>query len=573
MKIKKIFWGITLSRLRRRLRPWAWMNAKKELLGGMSLNGHARSKMSGGITPPKAGSIQVPRACPWGIPLLLGLGAGLLVAAQFNLSSPAQSQQQASNPEIAAVVPAGTFEGFRMEDSVINVATTTGKAVVSLTVEHVSKVGGPGARKFYFNSPEGQSPFLENDPFRKFFDDFFGEVPEREYKQIGVGSGVIIDPQGYILTNQHVVDGADKITVVLPDGREFKGEIKGQDLRSDLAVIKINAKDLPVAVLGDSDNLRIGQWVVAIGNPFGLSVQNSEPTVTTGVISALHRTLGKTLGKGRDYSDLIQTDAAINPGNSGGPLVNLKGEIVGINVAIFSTSGGYQGIGFAVPSNVAKRIISRLIEGKKVEYGWLGITVQDLNEDLSGYFGLADKNGALVAGVLKDGPAQKAGIKKGDIIKQFDAKAINSVKDLLAMVNKTEIGRKVKIIAIRDKKETVFEVVISSRPQDKDLETQSPAQEEVQAGVWRGLEIADLDSRAARKFNLQGNEGVVVVNVKTDSPADGAGVIPGDLILEINRQKVKDAAEFQKITRGLKGDCLVVTLRGYLVIKDSSEKQ
>ncbi len=573
MKIKKIFWGITLSRLRRRLRPWAWMNAKKELLGGMSLNGHARSKMSGGITPPKAGSIQVPRACPWGIPLLLGLGAGLLVAAQFNLSSPAQSQQQASNPEIAAVVPAGTFEGFRMEDSVINVATTTGKAVVSLTVEHVSKVGGPGARKFYFNSPEGQPPFLENDPFRKFFDDFFGEVPEREYKQIGVGSGVIIDPQGYILTNQHVVDGADKITVVLPDGREFKGEIKGQDVRSDLAVVKINAKDLPVAVLGDSDNLRIGQWVVAIGNPFGLSVQNSEPTVTTGVISALHRTLGKTLGKGRDYSDLIQTDAAINPGNSGGPLVNLKGEIVGINVAIFSTSGGYQGIGFAVPSNVAQRIISRLIEGKKVEYGWLGITVQDLSEDLSGYFGLADKNGALVAGVLKDGPAQKAGIKKGDVIKQFDAKAINSVKDLLAMVNKTEIGRKVKIIAIRDKKETVFEVVISSRPQDKDLETQSPAQEEVQAGVWRGLEIADLDSRAARKFNLQGNEGVVVVNVKTDSPADGAGVIPGDLILEINRQKVKDAAEFQKITRGLKGDCLVVTLRGYLVIKDSSEKQ
>ena len=510
----------------------------------------------------------------WGINLLfLGLGAGLLISAGFNFSSPAQSQQQENKPEISAVVPAGTFAGFRMEDSVINVASTTGKAVVSLTVEHVSKVAGPGVRKFYFNSPEDQSPFAENDPFRKFFDDFFGELPEREYKQVGVGSGVIIDPQGYILTNQHVVDEADKITVVLPDGREFKGEIKGQDLRSDLAIVKINAKDLPVAVLGDSDNLKIGQWVVAIGNPFGLSMQNSEPTVTTGVISALHRILGKTLGRGRDYSDLIQTDAAINPGNSGGPLVNLKGEIVGINVAIFSTSGGYQGIGFAVPSNVAKRIVSRLIEGKKIEYGWLGITVQDLSEDLSGYFGLTDKNGVLVAGLLKDGPAQKAGIKKGDIIKQFDAKAINSVKDLLAMVNKTEIGRKVKITAIRDKKETVFEVIISSRPQDKDFETQSPVQEEVQARVWRGLEIVDLDSRAARKFNLQGNEGVVVVDVKANSPADAASVIPGDLILEINRQKVKDVAEFQKITRGLKGDCLVVTLRGYLVIKDSSEKQ
>ncbi len=509
----------------------------------------------------------------WGITLLfLGLAAGLLSAVQFNSISLAQGQQLPGKSENVS----GTLERYRMEDSVINVAGTTGKAVVSLTVEHVTKIGGrPGARRFYFNHPNSDQPSLgENDPFSRFFDDFFGELPEREYKQVGVGSGVIIDPQGYILTNQHVVDGADKVSVVLPDGREFKGEVKGQDPRSDLAIVKINAKDLPVAVLGDSDNLKIGQWVVAIGNPFGMAMQNPEPTVTTGVISALHRTLGKNLGRGRDYSDLIQTDAAINPGNSGGPLVNLKGEVVGINVAIFSTSGGYQGVGFAVPSNIAKRIVSRLIEGKKIEYGWMGVTVQDLTEDLTGYFGLSDKSGVLVAGALKDGPAQKAGIKKGDIIRKFDTTVINTVKDLLSVVNKTEVGRKVKVALLRDKKEMVIEVLITARPPDNELQVLREGQEEgEQAGVWRGLEIADLDSREARKFKIRETEGVVVVNVSADSPAYSAGVIPGDVILELNRQKVKDAAQFQKITGSIKGDCLVATARGFLVIKEASEKR
>ena len=241
-----------------------------------------------------------------------------------------------------------TFEGFRMEDAIINVANTTGKAVVSISTEHTAKIGG--GKRYYFSYPFGSSPG-EDESFRRFFDDFFGEMPEREYKQIGLGSGVIIDQEGYILTNEHVINDADKIKVTLSDGRDFKGEVKGRDARADLAIIKINASNLPVASLGDSDNLKIGQWMAAIGNPFAFAMQNPEPTVTVGVISALHRSLGRLSSRDSDYNDLIQTDAAINPGNSGGPLVSLKGEVVGINVAIFSTTGGYEGVGFAIPIN------------------------------------------------------------------------------------------------------------------------------------------------------------------------------------------------------------------------------
>jgi len=333
----------------------------------------------------------------FGLAILIGLVIGLLIAIRFDISAPVQSQS--TETKVNPSTPA-SLEGFNMEDAIINVANTTGKSVVSVSTEHTTKVGG--TKRYYFGSPFGESPFGEDDFFRRFFNDFFGEMPEREYKQLGLGSGVIIDPEGYILTNEHVIGGADKITVTLSDGRELKGEIKGVDQRSDLAIIKINARNLPVATLGDSSNLKIGQWVVAIGNPFGFALQNSEPTVTAGVISALHRSLGRGLSQDKDYNDLIQTDAAINPGNSGGPLVNLKGEVVGINVAIFSTSGGYQGIGFAIPVNNAKRVISRLIEGKKILYGWLGVTVQDLTDDLIKHFGLPDKNGALVAKVLEN---------------------------------------------------------------------------------------------------------------------------------------------------------------------------
>lgn len=469
---------------------------------------------------------------------------------------------RAQGPAVLSV----SAEGPRIEDAVINVASTTGRAVVSISTEHVQKIK---SRRLYFSYPfGGGSPFGDDDPFRRFFDDFLGEIPEREYKQAGLGSGVIINNEGYILTNEHVIDEADKITVTLSDGREFKAEIKGQDPRSDLAVIKIDAHNLPVAALGDSDSLKIGQWVVAIGNPYGFVMQNPEPTVTTGVISALHRSLGKGLSQDRDYSDLIQTDAAINPGNSGGPLVNLKGELVGVNVAIFSTTGGYQGIGFAIPINNAKRIISKLIEGKKVVYGWLGITVQDLSEDLAGHFGLSGKKGVLVSKILKDGPSERAGVKEGDIIQSIDNNNIENVKELLNLVGKSDVGRSLKLIIVRDKKQLVLDIVVGERPQNTEETAYS------QGSVkWRGLDVQDLSPEIARRFRIEDEKGVVVIDVEPDSPSDEAGIIPGDVLLEINKQAIKDISDYNYIVKNVQGRCLLRTSRGYFLLKEENGKK
>jgi serine protease Do len=496
--------------------------------------------------------------------LLIGLVIGMAVAqSQATGSSRQPEALKAAQSQAEQTAPA-SFEGFRMEDAVINVANTAGRAVVSISTERTQKIGG--ARRYYFSYPFGsESPFGGDESLRKFFDDFFGEMPQREYKQMGLGSGVIIDPKGYILTNEHVIDNADKITVTLPDGRSFKGEVKGKDQRSDLAIIKINAGNLPAASLGKSDNLKIGQWVVAIGNPFGFAMENPEPTVTVGVISALHRTLGRGISADRDYNDLIQTDAAINPGNSGGPLVDLKGEIVGINVAIFSTSGGYEGVGFAIPINNAKRIISRLIEGKKIVYGWMGVTVQNLTDDLAKYFGLPEKNGVLVAKVLENSPAEKAGMKESDVIKSIDNKPTNNVRELLSVVGKLESGYKANVVVLRDKKELNLEVEIGARPEN--LEEGPTLESNVSAGKWRGLEVEDLSSDNARRLKVEEKKGVVVVNVEPNSPADEAGIMPGEVIVEINKQAINNMSDYEKVTRSLKGDALARTSRGYFLIK------
>jgi len=500
--------------------------------------------------------------------LFLGVLVGILIASRFDFTP----QTIALNEQQTAA----TFYNspHDLEKATIDVAQEVGKAVVSISMEKTEKVSFPGTRQFYFNSPFGENySFGENSPFgddffQKFFDDFFGGIPEQEFKQRGLGSGVIISDEGYILTNEHVVDNADKLTVKLSDGREFQAQIKGADPRSDLAIIKIDAKNLPVADLGNSDEVKIGQWVLAIGNPFGFALENPEPTVTMGVVSALHRSLGRSVSGERDYSDLIQTDAAINPGNSGGPLVNLSGQIIGINVAIFSTSGGYQGVGFAIPVNTAKQIVSRLIEGKKILYGWLGVNIQNLDESLAKYFKLDNTDGVLVAKVLPDGPAEKAGMKEGDIIVKFNGENIKNTTELMRIVAHADVGKAASVVVIRNNNYLTLKVSIGERPDETQQETQEENQPGEQQGVWRGMRVQAIDANIARRYRISETKGVIVVGFESGSAASEAGIISGDVILSINREPVNDINDYNKLIKKFaKGDALVRTSRGYFIIK------
>ena len=482
--------------------------------------------------------------------ILIGIVIGLVIAAKLDFSG----------YPVAAVDTPPDISGTSFEHSIEAVAKLTGPAVVSISSERTEKITSPRTRRYSFGGPFG------DDSFRSFFDDFFGGLPQREYKQSGLGSGVLIDKEGYILTNEHVVSEADKITVTLADGREFKAQVKGKDSRSDLAVIKINGSDFPAAKLGNSDELRIGQWVVAIGNPFGFALHNPEPTVTSGVISALHRSLGRIISGDRDYGDLVQTDAAINPGNSGGPLVNLKGDVVGVNVAIFSTSGGYQGIGFAVPINQAKRIVARLIEGKKIVYGWLGVTVQGLDENLANYFGLTKERGVLVAKVLPDSPAKKSGIKEGDLLVKLDNIDINNVNTLLKTVGNIESGRKVKVELIRDKKPITLDVEVGPRPENLE-KLSEPGTEAEPLDYWRGLRVSEITPELAKRFGINAWQGVIVSDVDPDSEADEAGLTEGDVLLEINKVYIDGITTYKKAIKEITGDALVRTARGFFILK------
>jgi len=470
-----------------------------------------------------------------GMLVVLGMGSAALAA-----------------PEASA--PVGTAAG-ELQKAFIDVARRVGPAVVSIAVEHTEHLQ---ARRFGFG---GGGP--EDEFFDRFFSDFFSQMPEREFKSRGLGSGVIIDPEGYILTNEHVVGGADKLVVTLPDGREFKAVVKGTDPMADLAVVKIQAKDLPVAELGDSNTVQIGQWAIAIGNPFGYAVGSSEPTVTVGVISALNRSI--RADRERNYPGLIQTDAAINPGNSGGPLVDLSGKVIGINVAIFSTSGGYQGIGFAIPSNTARAIVGDLIKGKKVLYGWLGVNVQDLDEGLAGYFGTPDRNGVVVARVLPGGPAEKAGVKDGDVIRGYQSQPIRNVRELLGAVARTKVGATVTLDLLREKKTLKVTVNVSERPSDL------AGSAERASATWRGLSVSALTEELARQFRLADRRGVVVTQVEPGSPADEAGLRPGDVINEINRRPIATLDDYARAIAGVTGDCLVRTLRGYAIVHAPKE--
>jgi serine protease Do len=381
-----------------------------------------------------------------------------------------------------------------------------------------------------------------NDPMQEYLDRFFGGQ-QHPFKQKNLGSGFIISDDGYILTNNHLVTGADEIKVKLSDGREFRGVVKGRDDKLDLALVKIDASGhLPVAPLGDSDKTEVGEWVMAIGNPFGLT-----QTVTAGIVSAQ----GRVIGSG-PYDDYIQTDASINPGNSGGPLFNSDGEVIGINTAILA---GGQGIGFAIPINMAKAIITQLKETGKVTRGWLGVSLQMLTPELAKSFGLDRENGALVAEVFKNGPADKGGVKGGDIILEFDGRSVHEMSELPRLVAGTPVGKKVNVLVLRDGRKVTVPVTIEQLKDNPD---------EIVAGSndRLGLKVAELTPERAKQLRGQGDGGVVVTEVQSDSLAEQAGIVAGDLIREVNGQRIAGLSDYSKAIASVKkGDYLKLLLR------------
>ncbi|NLC71528.1 MAG: DegQ family serine endoprotease [Desulfuromonadaceae bacterium] len=379
-------------------------------------------------------------------------------------------------------------------------------------------------------------PGTRDEFFNEFFERFFRDMPNTPRKERSLGSGFIISADGFILTNNHVVDGADEIGVRLADGRTYKGVVRGLDPKLDLALIKIDTgkEELPVAKLGDSDSLRVGEWVIAIGNPFGL-----EQTVTVGIVSAK----GRVIGAG-PYDNFIQTDASINPGNSGGPLFNAKGEVVGINTAIVR---GGQGIGFATPVNAAKNAVPQLRDKGKVVRGWLGVTVQDVSSDLAKSFGLEEAQGALVSEVVKDSPADKAGIQRGDIILSFNGNEINILNDLPRLVADRTVGEKVEIVLFRDGRKKTVQTTLGQAPEDEQVA-------EVSGGDADklGMTVSEITPETMRFYNLKRSKGILVTQVAPDGPAAAANLRPGDLILEINNTETPDLASYRKAIQGMK---------------------
>jgi serine protease Do len=397
------------------------------------------------------------------------------------------------------------------------------------------------------------------DELRERMDEFFGRPfgprgrgphSPREHRgpRTGQGSGVIISPDGYILTNNHVIASAREVNVTLPDRREFKGQIIGTDPKTDLAVVKVNAQDLPTVPWGDASKLQVGEYVLAVGNPFGL-----KSTVTLGIVSAVGRGhMGIT-----QYEDFIQTDAAINPGNSGGALVNTKGELVGINTAIFSQTGGYQGVGFAVSATMAKPIYESLVKSGKVVRGYLGIGIQDLNQDLARSFNLKDSKGALVSEVKDDSPADLAGLRQGDVITEYQGTPVEDAVALQRLVTRTAVGSKVLAKVIRNGQERELTIMVGEQSDSIKVAKEDSGEN---GYAFAGVAVQDLDHDTARELGLKGKtQGVVVTKVEPDSKAEKAGLMPGDVIREINRQPIKSVKDFERMSSAVKkGDNVLI---------------
>lgn len=384
--------------------------------------------------------------------------------------------------------------------------------------------------------------FSNNPFFRRFFGDDFNGSQFRNMpapKQHGLGSGVIVTKDGYLLTNNHVVDGADEVKVALSDGREFTAKVIGKDPQSDIAVVKIDAKDLPAIELADSENLEVGDVVLAIGNPFGVG-----QTVTSGIISATGRG-----SLGLDYEDMIQTDAAINPGNSGGALVDAEGRLIGINTAILSRSGGNQGIGFAVPVNLARSVMEGLVKDGRVVRGFMGVNIQDLTPTLARQFEIKDAKGALVAGVTPKSPAEKAGFHDGDIITQFNGKPVKDSRHLKLQVAQTPPGTSVPVTIYRDGKTKTLEVTVKELPGGELASKKNSDDADAASDALHGVAVGDVDAATKQQLKLPANvKGAVITQVDPNSAAFEAGLREGDVILEINRKPVKSAEDAVQLT-------------------------
>jgi serine protease Do len=467
-----------------------------------------------------------------GVFLLVGVVTGVFLTVGSGWMSPANSAPAVTS----AVIAGGGSNGFP------SVAKATMPAVVNIsTTRTVRQQGMQG------------SPFMDDPMFRQFFgEEFFHQfqVP-RERRESSLGSGVIVSSDGYIVTNAHVVDKADEIKVLLPDKRELTGKVVGVDSKTDIAVIKIKSHDLPTISWGDSDKLEVGEYVLAIGNPFGLN-----STVTLGIVSAVGRA---NMGI-EDYENFIQTDAAINPGNSGGALVNTRGELVGINTAIFSRSGGYMGIGFAIPSNMVKGVMDSLVKHGKVVRGYLGVSIQDVTPKIAKQLGMKQGTGALVSDVVGGSPAAKGGIQSGDVITRFDGKEIDSSTALRNRVADTPVDKSVAVEVLRDKKPVTLNVKIAEQPKDMSARGES-VKGEGSSTALAGLNVRNLTADDLKQLGLRrGTQGVVITEIASGSAAEEAGIQPGDVITELNRKPVRNIDDYRKLSKSLGKDDAVLLL-------------
>lgn len=453
---------------------------------------------------------------------------------------------------VAAGAPVGMTQGFseivkKVTPAVVNIAVTgggEGKGRGRKAPLPPGPFGGPPGEE----APEGELPTPPPMP------------PGHGRPDQSAGSGVIFDPNGFVVTNNHVVEGATQITVTLSDRREFTAKVVGTDPKTDLAVVKIEAKDLPSLKWAEYEKLQVGDLVLAVGSPFGLS-----STVTLGIISAL--------GRGNvgiaDYEDFIQTDAAINPGNSGGALVNLNGELIGINTAIFSRTGGSEGIGFAIPSSIALDIVDSLQKTGKVVRGWMGVAIQEITPALAKSFKLPEnRKGVLISDVNENGPSQAAGIRRGDVVIAFNGKDVQNVSQLRNLVARTMVGKDAQVKVLRDGKEQTISVKVAERPTDEMLARKEPVtpKEPVETvkppdNVLASIRVQALDPATMSQLNIPAKmTGVVVTSVENGGPAEAAGLQRGDVIQEVNHETVKTLEDYQKASSKLKKDELAVLL-------------